>query len=138
MARPPKEINWEVVLLRMQARNKATEIAQAFNIDINNFYDRFKKEFGCGFADYAAREKEHGVSNIAYMQYTKALKGSEKMLTLLGKEWLGQGSEIVHRDSPVQEVLDSDHLRMENQYLKSVNNALRASQNEPEAESELL
>lgn len=134
MARPPKEINWEQVLLRMQARNTAAQIAQVFNIDMDTFYDRFKKEFGCGFQDYSAREKAHGVSNIAYMQYTKALKGSEKMLTLLGKEWLGQGVEIVNQESPVQDILDTDHLRMENQYLKSVNEALRADQNQPEAE----
>ncbi len=134
MARPPKEINWEQVLLRMQARNTAAQIAQVFNLDINTFYDRFKKEFGSSFSDYAVKEKEHGVSNIAYMQYTKALKGSEKMLTLLGKEWIGQGAEIVNKESPIQDILDTDHLRMENQYLKSVNEALRATENQPKTE----
>ncbi len=140
MSRPPKEINWEQVLLRMQSRSTAAQISQYFNIDTDTFYRRFKQEFGCGFQDFAAREKECGASNISYMQYTKALKGSEKMLTLLGREWLGQGEEIRNLSAPNQELIEAkaenSRLRYRLKIERRINNELRPNGNEPETGDE--
>lgn len=105
MGRSPKDIKWETVLLRMQARNSARQIAQAHHINIDTFYDRFKEEFGCNFSDYSDGEQESGEGNIAYVQYTKALSGNVQMLTLLGEEWLGQGAPKNRGDAPLEELL---------------------------------
>lgn len=98
MARPPKEVNWAEVERRLEAGNSARVIAGVNHLDINTFYDKFKKHYGCSFQDYACKYgnfRDQGKQNIAFMQYMQALKGSSNMLTLLGREWLGQGKETV-------------------------------------------
>ena len=96
MARTKKEINWDLVEKRMEAGNTAKDIARAFHIDINTFYRRFKEEFECNFADYACDAPSSGKANLAFTQYAKALSGNSEMLKLLGREWLGQGKEIIN------------------------------------------
>ena len=91
MARPLKDINWAEVEKRMEAGNSAKQIASACRIDEDTFYIRFKKEYGCGFQDYSGHYSQCGYGNVAFMQYMQAMKGNTNMLTLLGKEWLGQG-----------------------------------------------
>lgn len=135
MARPPKPINWDIVEKRMEAGNKARDIAMAFNIDINNFYDRFKKEYGCSFGDYAQPSLELGKSNILYTQYMKALAGSVPMLTWLGKVICGQREpELLSSTPPLQNEIDKDHIIMTLQHqIAELRNA-----NKPEAGSKLL
>lgn len=94
MARPQKTINWEIVEKRMEAGCSAMEIAGSIPIDINNFYDRFKDQYGKGFADFADQFRKAGDGNLRFTQYAKALGGSMPMLMLLGKERLGQGKEV--------------------------------------------
>lgn len=99
MARPLKEINWVEVEKRMEAGNTAKQIAKALRVNIETFYDRFKREFECGFSDYSNGIFECGDANIQYTQYLKAIGGNIQMLTLLGKERLGQGKESVSETS---------------------------------------
>lgn len=131
MARPPKELKWDNVLKRMQAGNPAKQIAFDLEIDLTNFYEKFKKEFGCGFADYADPARELGRSNIAYVQYAKAMSGNVQMLTLLGREWNGQGADIMPMKAANQPDIDKDHIimRLENRIA-----ILEANANEPKAE----
>lgn len=131
MARPPKDIKWDVVLLRMQCGNTAKQISQAHFIDQDTFYSRFKKEFGCGFSDYSARERQVGHGNIAFRQYTKALEGNAEMLKLLGKEWNGQGADIVASKAPLQDNLDMGQLIMELQHKITI---LEENANKPKTE----
>jgi hypothetical protein len=93
MARPKRVIDWNVVEQRMEAGSPAKEIAATLRIEINTFYDRFKKEYGCGFADYADDFHSAGKSNIRHIQYLKALEGNIPMLQILGKHWLGQNDK---------------------------------------------
>lgn len=90
MARPLKAINWDQVKERMEAGSTAKEIAGFLDVEINTFYDRFKLEFGCGFADYADSARSSGFSQLKWIQYKKALSGNAQMLIWLGKNWLGQ------------------------------------------------
>lgn len=96
MARPLKNINWDIVIKRLQAGNTARQIAQELEIlDIDTFYRRFKDEFGIGFGDYPVKDAhECGKGNIAFTQYMKALSGNTEMLKLLGREWNGQGADL--------------------------------------------
>lgn len=106
MARPLKEINWQVVERMMEAGNTAKEISKYLRIDEDTFYRRFKIEFGSCFAGFADGIAECGDGNIRYLQYIKALSGNIEMLKLLGKERLGQGSESQLKKAPNQIVID--------------------------------
>lgn len=113
MARPQKEIKWEVVLARMQAGNTAKQICQHHHVDTDTFYRRFKQEFGCSFGDYSAAERDLGNGNVAFMQYTKAMQGNTSMLLRLGDEWLGQGAPKVQNLAANQPTIDYEHIIME-------------------------
>jgi hypothetical protein len=131
MARPPKDIDWDKVLMRMQCGGRAKVIARLHRINIDTLYDRFKKEFGCSFSDYSDGEVECGKDNIAYMQYAKAMSGNVQMLTLLGKEWNGQGADLVALKAPLQNSIDKDHIIMQ---LENRIAVLEANANEPKTE----
>lgn len=91
VARPLKEINWKEVERRAEIGNTARQICQAFGIDTDTFYRRFKEEYGCSFGDFTAPALEASKANILYTQYIKALAGNTRMLELLGREICGQG-----------------------------------------------
>ena len=91
MARPKKEINWDIVEKKMEAGCSAKEICGS-TLDTDTFYRRFKEEYGKSFGDYSAEFYSVGNGNLKFTQYMKALSGNTNMLTLLGKERLGQGN----------------------------------------------
>jgi len=132
MSRPKKPINWEIVKKKMEAGCSAKEIAGAIPIDINNFYDRFKLEFGKTFAIFADELHSVGDGNIKFTQYMKALSGNIPMLTLLGRERLSQGKDQ-EKVSPFEDILA---LRHENMILKAQLSTAKeiASGNESQAE----
>ena len=115
MPRQKKPINWEIVQKKMEAGCSAKEIAGSIPIDISNFYDRFKEEYGSGFADIADQLHSGGDANIRFTQYMKALSGNTHMLTLLGRERLGQGKEQ-EKISPFEDLIA---IRHENMMLKA-------------------
>ena len=114
MARPKKEINWDIVEKKMEAGCSAREICGGV-CEINTFYDRFKEHFGKSFGDFADDYYSAGDANIKFTQYMKALAGNTNMLTLLGRERLSQGKEQ-EKVSPYEDVLA---LRHENMILRT-------------------
>jgi hypothetical protein len=114
MARPKKEINWDIVEKKMEAGCSAREISGGV-CEINTFYDRFKERYGMGFADYADDYYSVGDGNIKFTQYMKAVSGNIPMLTLLGRERLNQGKEQ-EKVSPYEDILA---LRHENMILRA-------------------
>jgi AraC-like DNA-binding protein len=117
MARPKKEINWEIVEKRMEAGCSGIEIAATLRIEENTFYWRFKEQYGKSFQDYKGNLHSAGDSNIKFTQYMKALSGNVPMLTLLGRERLGQGKEEEIKKSPLEDIIE---LRHENMILKDL------------------
>lgn len=117
MARPKKEINWDIVEKRMEAGNSAIVICKKFNIDTDTFYRRFKEEYGCSFGDYTAIYRQCGKEDIAYTQHMKALSGNVQMLIWLGKVDLGQKDpDPVPLKPPNQTEIDKDHIIMQLKY----------------------
>jgi hypothetical protein len=110
MPRPKKDINWDIVQKKMEAGCSAKEIAGGM-CNIDTFYDRFKEEFGKGFSDYSDIFYSEGDGNLRFTQYMKALSGNINMLTLLGRERLGQGKEEV-KVSPFDDILALKHENM--------------------------
>jgi hypothetical protein len=126
MARPKKEINWDIVEKRMEAGNSAKKIAKHLRIDINTFYDRFKKEYNCCFADFADGITECGIGDIEFTQHMKALQGNVTMLMYLGKVKCGQKEpEQSTLLAPHQDMLE---LRHENMLLKAEIDKIKESQ----------
>jgi len=115
MARPKKEINWELVEKRMEAGCTAREITAAVRVDLDTFYNRFKEQFGKGFGDYSDDFYSAGDANLKFTQYMKALSGNNNMLMLLGRERLGQGKEQ-EKVSPYEDIIA---LRHENMMLRA-------------------
>lgn len=134
MPRPKKEINWEIVEKRMEAGCTAREIAKHLRIDINTFYDRFKAEYKCCFADFADGMIECGNADIKFIQHMKALNGNVQLLMYLGKVKCGQKEpEIPVSLAPNQIQIDQSHriMELENQLMEEKNkNASNKSQTE--------
>jgi len=114
MARPKKELDWRIVEKKMEAGCSAKEIAGSM-CDIGTFYDRFKEEYGVSFSNYSQQFYEEGNSNIRWIQYMKAMSGNIPMMSLLGRERLGQGKEEV-QTSPFEDIIAMRH---ENMMLKA-------------------
>lgn len=125
MARPEKEIRWNLVEKMMECGSSAREIAGSLHISMNTFYDRFKKEYKKSFCDYFDDFHYGGKGNLRTAQYMKAMNGNVAMQMFLGREWLGQGKEEMQH-SPYQDTLDLSHenmiLRAELQKLKTEKN----------------
>ena len=117
MVRPLKEINWEIVLKRMEAGNNAKTIAKRLNIDLDTFYRRFKQEFKCSYTDYAVGATECGTDDILFTQHMKALAGNVQLLMFLGKVKCGQKEpEISITTAPNDVQIQMSHRIMELQH----------------------
>jgi hypothetical protein len=135
MARPPKPIDWDLVERKMQAGCKATEICWDFGINKDTFSDRFKAEYGVYFSEYSANLHNVGKGNVRHQQYERAMDGNTQMLTILGREWLGQEQDKDNKTTaPNSEILHRD------QRIAFLEEQLRQKTNaeQPKTESELL
>lgn len=112
MSRPKKEINWELVEKRMEAGCKGVEISAYLRIDSNTFYRRFEEQYSKRFVDSVGDLYSAGDANLKFTQYMKALSGNTNMLTLLGRERLGQGKEDEIKKSPYEDMLALKHENM--------------------------
>lgn len=133
MARPKKEINWELVEKRMEAGCSGIEIAACLRIDSDTFFRRFQQHYEKRFADSTADFYSAGNANIKFTQYMKALAGNNNMLLLLGKERLNQGKEEEVKKSPLEDILD---LRHENMILKAEIEKMKENKDDDKSETE--
>ncbi len=134
MARPKKEIKWEIVEKKMEAGCSAKEICGAFYIDTDTFYRRFKEEYGKRFEDYAASFRSTGLGNLRFRQYMKALEGNTQMLMFLGKVDLGQKEQ---QEQTVQEDVIAQYQALMNQLVSlQLDRNIAASNERAEEKSE--
>ncbi len=138
MARPLKEINWDVVEKLIESGCSGIQIAGKFKIDTDTFYTRFKKEYGVRFSDYSVISSECGKADIRSMLYAKAINnkapGNAQLLMFLAKCELGMREpDNIQTLAANQQQIDQMHMLMqlqhENEELKKQLNA-----NKPEAE----
>lgn len=116
MARPKKDINWDVVDRLIECGSPATEIAAKFRIQTDTFYNRFKEEYGCGFQDYRARCQEAGLADIRAMIHAKAINnsapGNSNLLIFLAKCKLGYKEPESSNIPANQAQIDQSHYIM--------------------------
>lgn len=118
MARPRKEINWEVVEKLIECGCPGTEIAAKFRIQSDTFYRRFKEEYECSFQDYRVDSQEAGLADLRSMIHAKAINnkapGNSNLLIFLAKVKLGyKEPEITHNVAANQDQIDQSHRIME-------------------------
>jgi hypothetical protein len=114
MARPRREINWEVVEKLIECGCTGLEIAAKFKLDPDTFYDRFRKEYGVRFADYSGPAAECGKAEIRSMLYAKALNnkapGNSQLLLFLARCELGMREpELTSMLAANQPQIDQTH-----------------------------
>lgn len=113
MARHPKQIDWELVELMLEAGANQKQIAMAFNIHPETLRNQFKKEYDQDFSCYSASKLQYGDAVLLAAQYQKALKssspGNTQMLIYLGKVRLGQkenNEPIVPNHEELKNIID--------------------------------
>lgn len=121
MARPLKEINWDVVEKLIECGCSGVEIAAKFRIKSDTFYERFKKEYGCSFQDYRGEAQEAGLADIRSMLQAKALNnkapGNSNLLIFLARCKLGMREpDVVHSLAANQNQIDQTHTIMQLQH----------------------
>lgn len=121
MARPLKEIDWNMVEQYMESGCSGVEIAAKFHIQKNTFYERFRKEYNCGFQDYHSDASGAGIADLKRMLHAKTLNnkapGNTHLLMFMAKCKLGMREpESIVKIAPEQVEIDKDHLLMQQQY----------------------
>ncbi len=144
MARPLKEINWDVVDQCMESGCSGVEIAGKFRIQKQTFYERFKKEYGCSFQDYHTEAQEGGLADIRRMLHGKAINnqnpGNAHLLIFLARCRLGMKEpETVVNIAANQAQIDQSHIVMQQAHeIETLKAIIEANAHKPETESELL
>jgi AraC-like DNA-binding protein len=121
MARPQKEINWEIVEKLIESGCSGVEIAGKFRIQSDTFYRRFKEEYGCSFQDYRVESQEAGLADLRAMIHAKALNnkapGNSNLLIFLARCRLGlREPEVSHALAANQNQIDQTHTIMQLQH----------------------
>ncbi len=118
MARPLKEINWDVVEKLIESGCTAKEIAGKFRVNEDTFYRRFKEEYNKSFQDYHITAREAGAADIRSMIQAKALNnsapGNSNLLIFLARCRLGMREpEILQSLAANQQQIDQTHIIMQ-------------------------
>ncbi len=135
MARPPKEINWELVEKMIESGCTTKEICGRFHICPDRFYERFHKEYGERYVGFVGYHYEGGNAALRLTQYAKAINGNIEMLKLLGRERLNQGLEKAPpppNDEKVTEIIDNMKLQNKLVELEKIIEELRGQQSKTE------
>ena len=89
------DIDWDDVIYLCTVQCTQEEIAAYLGVCRETLFRAVKKKFGCNFKDFFAKHRKKGFVSIRKKQFEVAVnsnkgEGSEKMLTWLGKNWIGQ------------------------------------------------
>lgn len=90
MARPKKELNWEVIDKLCEFQATQEEIAQFCECSVDTLDRRSKELFDMSFADYFDEKRGKGKISLRRAQWQSAQKGNATLLIWLGKQYLGQ------------------------------------------------
>lgn len=118
MARPLKEINWDVVERLISCGCSGVEIAGKLRIRSDTFYTRFKKKYKVSFQDYRVEAQEGGLADLRAMIHAKALNnkapGNSNLLIFLGRCRLGMKEPETTQSVAVnQHQIDQSHYIMQ-------------------------
>ncbi len=121
MARPLKEIDWDLVDEYIESGCNGIEIASEFRIQAKTFYMRFEKEYGASFQNYRNDYESTGIAKLKRAIYKKSLNndenGNQHLLVFLARCRLGMKEpETVHLLAANQQQIDQSHVIMQLQH----------------------
>ncbi len=121
MARPLREINWDIVEKLIEYGCHGIEIAGKFKIDENTFYRRFRQKYKCRFADYVGTGHSGGKADLRMMLWAKAFNnkapGNAQVLLKLAGCVLGMKEpETINLLAANQQQIDQTHTIMQLQH----------------------
>jgi hypothetical protein len=108
MARPKKDIDFNMVDKLLAIQCTGEEIASVLNINYDTLEDRVKKLFKVSFSDYSKQKRAGGKASLRRMQWKKAENGDSTMLIWLGKQYLEQKEkhELEHSGNVGVQIVD--------------------------------
>jgi hypothetical protein len=114
VARPRKEISWEVFDALCGVRCTLTEIASHFDCSEDTIERAVKREKRVGFAEYYRQKAGAGAIALRRKQFQVAMSGDRTMLIWLGKQMLGQVDKQALEQSgpnggPIAQAVDVTH-----------------------------
>lgn len=110
MARPRKEIDFEILDKLMGIQCSAEECGLYFEVSVDTIDRRLKEEYDIGFADYFKQKSGQGKISLRRKQYQVALSGNVPMLIFLGKNYLGQSDKQSYIDERDEKYKTPDSL----------------------------
>jgi AraC-like DNA-binding protein len=136
MARPFKDIDWNLVEKLMEADCNGMQIAAKMRLNAETFYRRFKQEYGKSFQNCVGDFQRAGEADLKLSQHLKAINnkapGNIQMLTFLGKVRLGQREpETLQLMAANQVHIDQSHKIMQLEHEISI---LKKDDDKSEAE----
>lgn len=110
MARPKKEIDWEMVDKLCAIHCTGEEIASILDVSYDTLQRRCQEEHECGFADYYKKASASGKMSLRRKQYDVAMAGNVPMLIWLGKNTLNQRDQVDTevKDLPPIQIIRAD------------------------------
>jgi len=85
------DINWDKVIMMLQAHCSGTEIAAKLGIHEKTLYSRCKKDQKLDFISFKAQKRESGKTILKMSQFESAVKDKNIAMQIwLGKQLLGQ------------------------------------------------
>jgi hypothetical protein len=108
MARPKKEIDFELLADLCQILCTREEICSIFDMDEKTLNARLQEKYGETFSLYYKKAAAGGTTSLRRKQYHVAMSGNVTMLIWLGKQLLGQRDKIetIDKIEPVQKSKD--------------------------------
>ena len=131
MARPKRDINWDLIEKMIESGCPAKEIAGKCDLSMPYFYVVFEQHFEENYDSFRSKRDQAGCASLRLTQYAKAINGNIEMLKLLGRERLGQGLEKAPpppNDEKVTEIIDNMKLQNKLVELEKIIEELRGQQ----------
>lgn len=109
IGRATKEIDWVEVEFMMLAQSTGIEIAGAFGVHPDTFYQRFQRQYGIRFTDAITSKIDGGKAKLRSTQFKNAMRGNTQLLLRLGDVWLGQDKkmDVTPNDSNIDLLLQA-------------------------------
>ena len=112
MARPRKEIDFEVLKKLCGIQCTAEEIATFFGVSADTIDRRLREKYKIGFAEFFKKNNSQGKISLRRNQFALAKK-SAAMAIFLGKNYLGQRNDFDYMSDSTPETVDFDFEEIE-------------------------
>ena len=112
MARPRKEIDFEIVKKLCGIQCTAEEIATFFGVSADTIDRRLREKYKVGFAEFFKKNNSQGKISLRRNQFALSKK-SAGMAIFLGKNYLNQRDRFDNEEATTPETVDFEYEEIE-------------------------